>query len=127
MTSMDMHACCCRKRPHNLPAAKCAISIIAQGLDGDICAEQPPLLLFVFPSSSSSLPGERRQPPDFWKRRLWLIIVIYPSPSAQDDTTRATKRSSVAPLSEKGEKGESSRCSHQGGIIYLLTCLFICG
>lgn len=65
-----MHACCCRKSPHNLPAAKCAISIIAQGLDGDIWPEHPSSLL---PPSNES-----RQPPDFWKIRFfWLIIVIF--------------------------------------------------
>lgn len=70
MTSVDMHACCCRKSPHNLPAAKCAISIIAQGLDGDIWPEHPSSLL---PPSNES-----RQPPDFWKIRFfWLIIVIF--------------------------------------------------
>ena len=116
MTSMDMHACCCRERPYNLPAAKCAISIIAQGLDGDICPDPPP------PSPRQTHTHHRKQTAPRLLVEQDFIGSLFLKDSAEVFSWRASLFLRWVNGGERSQAG-----GHGSTIIYLFACLFFAG
>lgn len=131
---MDMHACCCRKRPHNLPPAKCAISIIAQaGLRWRYLPRPPPPHLIPrLPSPPPTPLIPQRKKADclqtFFENKTQAHFLsfsfIYFLFKAEDGARGGIMRLLHQSRVEGEEKRESSRCSHQGDD-YLFICMFV--
>lgn len=132
---MDMHACCCRKRPHNLPPAKCAISIIAQaGLRWRYLPRPPP------PTSAPasphlpqlpSFPKERKQTACglFLKirlRHIFFLSLLFISFSKQRMEHGGHYATFAPEQSRRGreERVEQVLTPRRWLFIYLHVCLF---